>query len=425
MVRKDIITMSRREIRRVGIIQRVEEKRITQCEAGKILGVSGRQVIRLTQKYREQGEEGLIHGLRGQPSNRGIDPQRKKTIVALYREQYTGFGPTLASEKLEERNHLTIHPETLRRWLREEKIEYPQRRGKQHRRWRERKACYGEMVQIDGSTHAWLDDRSPKMVLMAYIDDATGQVYGRFYAYEGTLPAMDSFWRYSQRSGLPQSIYLDRHETYKSPSKLTLEDELAGREQSESQFQRAMRELDVQVKYAYSPQAKGRIERLFKTLQDRLIKEMRLEGIASMEEANLFLENYLPHYNQRFSHPPSNPTNLHRQPPRPRNLFSILCIQQSRALRLDGTFRYQNHWYQIQGSLRPKTLQIQEWIDGTLHVFQDSKELPYRKIQGPLPPKSSPVTPPWRVRVFTPPAPHHPWRNRPRAKAKIKAMALP
>jgi hypothetical protein len=281
------------------------------------------------------------------------------------------------------------------------------------------------MVQIDGSTHAWLEDRGPKMVLMGYIDDATGQVYGRFYAYEGTYPAMDSFWRYSQMHGLPQSLYLDRHDTYKSPSKLTLEDELAGREQSQSQFQRAMNELGVQVKYAYSPQAKGRVERLFKTLQDRLIKEMRLEGVCSLEEANLFLENYLPHYNQRFSHPPFNPTNLHRKLPRPRDLFSILCIQSSRTLRLDGTFRYQNHWYQIQGSLRPKTLRIQEWINGTLHVFQDSNELVYREIQGPLPPKPSPATPTLRIRVYTPPSPHHPWRNTLRAKTKIKSVSLP
>ena len=189
-------------------------------------------------------------------------------VIRLYRAQYQDFGPTLASEKLLEREGVGISDETLRTWLIETGDWKKSRKGRQHRQWRERKHHDGEMVQIDGSHHGWFEDRGPGCVLMGYIDDATGKVFARFYDYEGSLPAMDSFKGYSKKYGLPMKVYLDKHTTYKSTAKQTIQDELDQVEPL-SQFERALKELGVEVLHAHSPQAKGRIERLFRTLQDR------------------------------------------------------------------------------------------------------------------------------------------------------------
>ena len=420
MERKDIITMSREEIRRVGVLQQIREGRITQAHGGKILDLSDRQIRRILQRVNAEGERGVIHRLRGQPSNHRTNPKRKARILVLYGEDYSGFGPTLAAEKLWERDHLRVHPETLRQWLQKEGMAYPQRKGKSHRSWRKPKQCLGELLQMDGSHHAWLEGRGPWMVLMGYIDDATGRVYGRFYDHEGTVPALDSFQRYSQKYGLPQGLYLDRHTTYKSPKKLSLEEELAGKEESQSQFERAMGELGVPLRYATSPQAKGRIERLFKTLQDRLVKEMRLVGICSLEEANRFLEGYLPRYNQRFCRVAANPADLHRPVPQDQALSAILCIKESRTVRNDGTLQYKNHHYQIRSAERPYRIEVQEWLDRSIHLVDRQKEVAFQEIF-PVP-----TTPPMRgntprrIRTKTTPAKDHPWRHDPIGKAKNK-----
>jgi transposase len=418
MRRKDVITMGTEEIRRYQIVEKTRKKELTQQEGGEILGLSVRQIQRLVKKVREQGVKGVVHGLRGKPSYRKIPEAHKKKLIGIYQRKYLDFGPTLACEKLEEREGLQISRETLRQWLMEEGLWRKHRKGKKHRIWRERKACCGQMVQMDGSHHDWLEGRGPPLVLMAYIDDATSRTYGRFYEYEGTLPAMDSFTRYIARYGYPQSIYLDRHETYKSPQKLTVEEELEGKEASQSQFQRALEELGVQVIYAHSPQAKGRIERLFHTFQDRLVKEMRLERISSMEQANRFLEDYLPRYNQRFTRQAVNPLDLHHCLPKRIDLRKILCIQEPRCVRQDGTIRYLGRWYQIRDSLRPKSLWVQEWIDGTLHLVYQKKEIAFHEIfpspKTPIPPSISRI----RVRLLSPPALDHPWRENTRGKIK-------
>ena len=420
MDRKDIITMSREEIRRVGVIEQIREGRITQAHGGKVLGLSDRQIRRIVQRVKAEGESGGLHRLRGQPSNHRTNPKKKTRILVLYDENYSGFGPPLAAEKLWERNHLRVHPETLRQWLQKEGRSYPQRKGKRHRSWRERKACLGELVQMDGSHHDWLEGRGPQMVLLGYIDDATGRVYGRFYDHEGTLPAVDSFRRYSEKYGLPQGLYVDRHTTYKSPKKLSLEEELAGKEESQSQFERALEELGVSLRYASSPQAKGRIERCFKTLQDRLVKEMRLAGIVSLEEANRFLEGYLPQYNQRFCRVAANPTDVHRPVPRDGVLSAILCIKEYRTVRKDGTLQYKTHQYQLHSAERPRRIEVQEWWDGSIHLADRQKNVAFQEIfPSPkirLPRKEAPK----RIRIKTLPAKNHPWRHDPVGKAKNK-----
>ena len=379
------ILMTKRDLRRLKVIEQVLEKGLKQKQAAEALELSTRQIKRIVGRVRKEGAKGIIHRLRGKRSNRKHSEELKQKVLKLFTEKYEGFGPTLAQEKLEERNRIKINRETLRQWMLHEGLWQSQRKSSKHRQWRERKDSFGQMIQIDGSHHDWLEARGPKLVLMGYIDDATGHVFGRFYDYEGTVPALDSFHHYARCYGLPHSVYMDRHSTYKGSSrKLTIEEELAGKEESLSEFGRAMEELGVKLIHAQSPQAKGRIERLFKTFQDRLIKEMRLEGIKTLEEANLFLEKYLPIYNRRFDRKPKSEGNLHRKPPK--NLGEILSIQTKRFLREDNTIRHTNQFYQILSrwpGRRPKEVTVQERLNGMLYLVHEGRELKYHPIQAP------------------------------------------
>ena len=275
MAEKDIIMVRQKDLRRLHVVHKVLEGTMTQREAAELVSLSERQIRRIVERIRQEGDKGVCHTARGKPSNRRLPEKLKDRIVHLYKTTYADFGPTLFTEKLEEREGISISRETARTWLKEEGLWKTHRRRKAHRQWRERKDRYGEMVQMDGSHHDWFEGRGPACVFMGYIDDATGNVFGRFYEYEGTIPAMDSFTRYIKKHGLPMTVYLDKHTTYKSPAEPTLEDELNGTEPL-SEFGRALAELGVELIHAHSPQAKGRIERLFNTLQDRLVKEMRL-----------------------------------------------------------------------------------------------------------------------------------------------------
>jgi transposase len=406
---EDILVMRSKEARRLHLIEQVIEKRLTQKQAAEHLGLSDRQIRRLTKRLLEEGERGLCHRSRGRPSNRRIDPKRKEKIMVLYSERYAGFGPTLAAEKLSERDGITLSDETLRLWLKQAQVSYPSRKKRPHRRWRERRGQLGELLQMDGSHHDWLEGRGPWCVLMAYIDDATSRVYARFYEYEGSYPAMDSFRRYIRRYGVPLGIYFDKHSTYKSTAKQTTEEQLLDVEPM-SQFQRSLAELAVEVIHADSPQAKGRIERLFRTFQDRLIKEMRLEKIASIEEANRFLERYLPIYNRRFGVVPAKPGDLHRAAPPARELDRILCIKSERVLRKDWTISYEGKLYQIQENLRAEKICVEERLDGSLHLSHQGRSLRYTEILSrPLkvqPPSHRNQTP-----KSSKPAADHPWRN--------------
>jgi hypothetical protein len=267
------------------------------------------------------------------------------------------------------------------------------------------------MVQVDGSHHDWLEGRGAELVLMAYIDDATNRVMARFYDYEGTMPAMDSFRCYIRRYGVPMSLYLDKHTTYKSTAKPTIEDRLAGR-RPQSQFERAMRELGVQVIHAHSPQAKGRIERLFRTFQDRLVKEMRLEGIESRQEANRFLGKYLAVHNRWFSRAVLG--DVHRPVPQGVDLSRVLCIRVKRGLKNDGTIVYNKASYQVLESVRPRHVFVEERLDGRLYVMHRAESLRYRKLAAAsvkaLPKKRAPRK--GNPRGHPPPK-DHPWKRSP------------
>ncbi len=404
MPERDIIKMSIRELKRLKVTQEAIAGQITQAMAAQVLRLSERQVRRLVRVIRSEGEKGVAHKARGKLSNRRIASEIKAKALFSYKEAYIGFGPTLAAEKLLEREGLDISKETLRKWLIEEGLWSRNRKSKTHRRRRERKECFGQMVQMDGSHHDWLEGRGPKMVLMGYIDDATGNVFGRFYDYEGTIPAMDSFKRYIKKYGLPQSIYTDKHTTYKSTKPIE-GDELEDRPMS--QFERALKELGVEVIHANSPQAKGRVERLFGTLQDRLVKEMRLRGVASKEEANIFLNSFLPAFNKKFRVAAASKADMHTPLPKGLDVDDSLCIKTNRVIKNDNTVPLNGKLFQIEEPVDATHAEIQERIDGRLLIKAEGRSLKYTEIkQAPKPVKR--VKPKVR-REGTPQKATHPW----------------
>jgi transposase len=387
------------------------EKTITQQQAAEVAGLSTRQMRRLMRRIQQEGDRGILHRQRGQPSNRRLAERVRQKVLELYQQHYGDFGPTLASEKLRERHRIIIHAETLRLWLRQAQLPYRQRKARPHRQWRPRRSCFGTMVQMDGSHHDWLEGRGPKLVLMGTIDDASNTVEARFYDHEGTVPALDSLRRWVQRYGIPASVYLDKHTTYRSPQGPSLQEQLQGLERSQSQFERAMSELGVEVIHAHSPAAKGRIERLFGTFQDRLIKEMRLARVASLAAANRFLEQYLPGYNQRFRVEPAQPADLHRRVPRQLDLNGVLCVKTQRRLNADSTVIHQSKVYLVEERIQAQTVTVEERLDGSVHLRHQGRRLCYREVPN-RPRKAPPLVPsiqPNQKRFR--PAADHPWRS--------------
>jgi len=383
MVRKDIFRMTQKELNRVSIINNVLKKVVTQKDAACDLDLSDRQIRRIVKRVRKEGGKGILHKSRGKPSPKAIPEAVKAKVLSLCEKRYNGFGPTFATEKLFEIDRISLSRETLRRWLIKEGLSYKRRKNRPHRVWRERKKYFGEMIQIDGSDHDWLEGRGPKLVLMGYIDDATGNAFARFYYYEGTIPAMDSFKRYIKEYGIPASVYLDKHTTYKSNAKPTVEDALINSKPL-SEFERALGELGVRVIHANSPQAKGRIERLFKTLQDRLVKEMRLEkNINTIEDANGFLQYYLPVYNKKFSIKAAKTADLHRAVPKGIEIDRMLCIKTKRVMRNDFTIAYNSKLYQIEDNVRAKDVIVEERIDGSMLITYKDRVLKYKEIKKP------------------------------------------
>ena len=411
MVREDIVRMSLRELRRLKVVHEVLDRQLTQKAGASMLGLSERHMRRLVRSVREFGDGGIVHRGRGRPSNRRLPERVRTRVLKAYRTKYRDFGPTLAAEKLLELDGFRVSRETLRQWLLSAGLWTKRRKHRGHRRWRTRKECFGEMVQMDGSHHAWLEDRGPQLVLMGYSDDATGIVHGQFYDYEGTMPALDSFKRYVRKYGLPLSIYLDKHTTYKSNRKLTVEEELEGLSRPLSQFERALDELGVEVIHAHSPQAKGRVERLFGVLQDRLVKEMRLRGIKTRDEANAFLREYLPVYNRRFRVVPANKTDVHVKPQRYFNLDRCLCIKTNRTVRNDNTVAHNRKLYQIKDKVLSRKVVVEERINGSVHVISsEGVSLKYKEILE-RPKKVAESKPNRAPRPVPPPPRDHPWKR--------------
>jgi transposase-like protein len=417
MAEEDMIIMSQKESNRLYVIRQTIDKAITQARAADLLGITDRQVRRIARRITRDGDAGICHKSRGKRSHNRIADTIKAKAVTLCRNLYKEFGPTHASETLLTRHKIKVSDETVRGWFQEEKIPYKSRKKRPHRQWRLRKAHRGEMVQMDGSHHDWFEGRGPQCVLMGYVDDATGTVYARLYDYEGTLPAMDGFKRYIRRYGLPQSVYLDRHSTYKVTAKQTIEEELNDI-QPMSHFEKSLAELNVTVIHAYSPQAKGRIERLFGTFQDRVVKEMRLANVTSIAEGNTFLEGYLPEFNRKYAKAAAQKADFHRPIVNRRALDTILAIKTDRSLRNDFTIAHNKKLYQVKSNIQAKKVIVEERTDGTMYLIHNSQKLRYQEIvTRPLLPEKAAAKP--RSMSAWKPSNSHPWKNP--AKAMVKA----
>lgn len=419
-----LLPMSKREINRYEIIKRLLRKEINSSEAARLLQLTTRHVRRLKNRVRQLGAAGLIHRARGKKGNRALPDTERAKIICLLRERYIGFKPTFAGEQLAARHQIHRDPKTIRQIMIDEKLWKPKSRHAQitHRQWRERKAHYGEMEQFDGSYEHWFEDRAPKCCLLAAVDDATGTITrAQFVADEGVLPVF-AFWKeYVQEQGKPHSIYLDKLSTYK------LSDDLAKENHDAlSQFERAMMDLGIKPISANSPQAKGRIERLFGTLQDRLIKELRLANICTIASANRFLANdFIPRFNKRFGVAPCSAANLHTPlSARERaNLDSTFSRHIPRTVRNDFTVSYQKQWYQLTNQ-QPVTvckkdrIIVEEQLSGEIKIRHKGRYLAYELIPKGAPKRPAPswvlaaVAPrPTPPRLPVRPAPDHPWRQ--------------
>jgi transposase len=374
-----IVAMSAKERERLRVIEAVGEKRLKQAAAAKRLGLSVRQVKRLVRAHRQAGASGLVSRRRGQPSNRRIGQTEREVVLAQVRARYADFGPTLAAEYLRSYQGYTRSVETLRQWMIEDGLWQPKRQRRQRPfQLRERRACVGELVQIDGSPHDWLEQRGPRCTLIAFIDDASGRLqYARFVPAETSRGYLLGLRSYVARYGRPLAVYSDRHTIF---TKHDPEDP------QPTQFERAARALGIEPILALSPQAKGRVERSFQTMQDRLVKALRLAAIDTLEAANALLPRFIEHYNTRFAKPPRSPHDAHR--PLELNteqLRWITCEQHTRTLSKSLSCQYRGCQYLIQTAGAPayhlRSAQVTVCDDGPdepIVVLHQGRALPYR-----------------------------------------------
>jgi hypothetical protein len=415
-MREGYITLSTKEVRRLKILHKVIEGEVTQVKASEILGISDRQIRNILVKLKEWGDKGISHGNRGRSSPRKMASDRQDLIAEIVERRYSGFGPTLAAEKLLECEGIEVSNEKLRQIMLEKGLWHRRRRQRKRYSWRERKAHFGEMVQMDGSHHDWLEGRGPKMVLMGYVDDATGRFYGRFYDYEGVLPAMDSLERYIRLYGSPVSLYLDKHSTYKTTRQPDLDELLRG-EEAQTQFERAAKELGIELIHANSPQAKGRIERTFGTLQDRLVKELRLEAVSTKEEANTALEAFIPRYNARFTKVALKKGDLHRRLPKGLKFRDILCIKAKRTIANDYTIRWRGRRFMIDNAslvMRRQKVEVREHLDSQISFKYKDRYLDCHEVFEVKPKREEKrktvQKQPHKRYKYTPPL-EHPWKK--------------
>jgi transposase len=420
----DYVTMSHQEIKRYDIIKRLINKDLNGSEAAGLMGLSVRHTKRLKARVKKKGAAGLVHANRGKPSNRKVPDKEKQKIIKLIRRHYSDFKPGFAAEKLSEKHAIVRDPKTIRQIMIDEGLWKPKQKKKNiHRSWRQRKANFGEMIQFDGSYEHWLENRNGtgEICLLAGIDDATGIVVkAKFDTDEGVFPVF-GFWReYIISNGKPYSIYVDKFSTYKMNQKTAIENH-----DTKTQFERAMSELNIEPITAHSSQAKGRVERLFHTLQDRLIKELRLANISTAAEANEFLEKtFLPKFNVRFSVEPRTKTNLHQKLNQTeiKKLDSIFARQYQRTVRSDWTVSFNNQWYQFTKQ-QPVTvckndvITVEQRLDNSIHFRLRGKYLNYELL--PERPKKLNKNIAWVIaagpkpaaKPIYKPAPNHPWRR--------------
>jgi transposase len=395
--------MSARELKRAGVLARVVAGTLTLGSAATLMGVSYRQAKRLCARYRNQGAAGLRHGSAGRGSNRATSSRRRKRALALIRAKYSGaiderFGPTLAAEHLASEDGLTVDHETLRRWMLADGLWSRQRKRSPHRRRRERKAHFGELVQMDGSVHPWFEDRGPQSCLLTLVDDATGTTLGRFGAQETIWAAVGVLRAWIERYGIPQALYTDWKNVYvRVPN---AKERVTGAEPL-TQFGRMCARLGIQIIPASSPQAKGRIERNHGTQQDRLVKKLRRRGIADVETANAFLEtDYWADHNGRFAQAPVAADDFHVARPVGRQLDRVFRLEETRTVSNDWVVRYANRHLQLerQSGLAParSTVLVYEDRAGQIEIRYRDRVMRWTEVPVGTPgrPTASPAPPP-------------------------------
>ena len=411
-----LICMTEKELSRYNVISCLINKKINGTDASKQIGVSVRHVKRLKQVVIKFGPEGLAHNSRGKESNRKLNPDIIRKAEKLLKEKYYDFGPTFAAEKLDEINNIIINKETIRGimvrlglWTIKSR-----KKGKIKHVWRARKDNEGEMQQFDGSYHIWFG--TEESCLLLSVDDATGKItYAKFDYNESTM-AVFSFWiEYFFKNGLPLSIYLDKFSTYKVNHKNAVDNK-----DMITQFQRAMNQVGVRIIPAHSPEAKGRVERMNETLQDRLVKELRLAGITTIEEANKFLEKYIPKFNAKFAVIPNRRKNLHKKLNKQteENLDQIFSIQNMRVVNNDYTVMFKNNFFQLDKQqsttvYKKDKITIEEHLNGEIKLrlrntylnYTVLPERPKKEINIKLPALTS-----QEQSSYKPPI-DHPWRK--------------
>ena len=414
----ELLTMSKKELTRLEVMKRLEEKRMRQKEAAEILGVSTRHIRRLLHSFREHKEKGLISKRRGKPSNNRLKAETKQEAIDLLHSRYHDFGPTLASEKLTEIHDLTLSVESVRQIMIAEELWKPRKvKRKAVHQMRPRRACLGELVQIDGSPHAWFEKRGPACTLLVYIDDATGKLMELlFVPVESTFNYFAATRRYLDQHGRPVAFYSDKHGIFKVNAKNALSGS------GMTQFGQAMKALDIEIICANTPQAKGRVERVNQTLQDRLVKELRLKEISSMEKANAYVPVFIADFNRRFAVQPRSSHDAHRP-----LLFSedelkiIFSQKETRVLSKNLTLQYHKVIYQIQTTrptyaLRKAQATVCENARGEITILYQGRPLNYsifhkQQRQAEVVMSKEIDTHLKKSKKPYKPAPNHPWRQ--------------
>jgi hypothetical protein len=389
------IALSQRERDRLHVLHELQQGRFTQFTAAQRMKLTARQVRRLLLRLREEGDRAVMHGLRGRPSNRKFAVSFERKVLARVGQRYADFGPTLAAEHLAKEG-LALSRETLRKWMSKAAFWRPRcQRVKKIHVWRERRASFGELVMQDSSPFRWLEERGPACQLIAVIDDATSRFYARFTEHDTTDENLRTFGEWVRRYGRPLAHYTDKNSIFRTSAPAPLGEQLRG-EKACSHFGRALRELGIEWIAAHSPQAKGRIERLFETLQDRLVKEMRLAGIDSIAAANHFLEmRFLPEWEERFTVAPRRPRNAHRRLDRDQRLEEILSVRVGRQVADDHTVSWDgNRWgvprEEVCAGLRGAQVEIERRLDGSHWLRFRGRYLRLRHCPASLRPSASP-----------------------------------
>jgi transposase len=371
---KDEVSLSQKEVDRLGVIQAVVSGGLRQDDAAHQLGLSTRQVKRLVGRYRTAGAAGLVSRHRGRRPNNAIAAAVRDAALTLVRTHYRDFGPTLAHEKLLEQHGYRFSVETLRQWMIADGLWQPKRRrqARIHQR-RPRRPCYGELIQVDGSPHDWFEGRAEPCCLIVFIDDATSELMAlRFVPAETTQAYLETLREYLDVYGRPVAVYSDKHSIFRSRN---------AEQGSDSQFSRVLKTLDIEPIHAHTPQAKGRVERANQTLQDRLVKELRLHGINDIDTANAFLPAYRDDHNQRFAVAPQSPVDAHRSLHHGRDALALIfTLQHRRKLSKNLTCRFQNREYQVQRQqgayrLRGATITVCEAFDGSVTLLYQGHKL--------------------------------------------------